>query len=50
MLVPEMNAGQLALELDRLMPDGRTVSRLNRIDGEPIEPHQILTRIEELST
>lgn len=45
-LVPEMNAGQLALEVERILgPD--KVARLNRIDGEPIGPGDIVRRIRE---
>ena len=40
-VVPEMNLGQLALEVERVA--GRhKVRRVNRIDGELIEPQQIL--------
>jgi len=40
-IVPEMNLGQLALEVERVA--GRhKVRRVNRIDGEMIEPQQIL--------
>ena len=47
-LVPEMNAGQLALEVERLI--GRPkVARLNRIDGEPIAPDDIIARVREIS-
>ncbi|HFQ15680.1 MAG TPA: 2-oxoacid:acceptor oxidoreductase subunit alpha [Rhodobacteraceae bacterium] len=46
-IVPEMNAGQLALEIERL--SDVPVSRLTRIDGEAISPAQILARIEEVS-
>jgi 2-oxoglutarate ferredoxin oxidoreductase subunit alpha len=46
-LVPEMNAGQLALEVERLA--GREkVARLNRLDGEPISPAEIADAIREL--
>jgi 2-oxoglutarate/2-oxoacid ferredoxin oxidoreductase subunit alpha len=47
-LVPEMNAGQLRLEVERVL---RTtpVSGLNRYDGEPIAPAQIAARVEELA-
>jgi len=48
-LVPEMNAGQLSLEIERLVPAGVTVSPLNRIDGEPVSPQEIAARIEELA-
>ncbi|MCP5026925.1 MAG: 2-oxoacid:acceptor oxidoreductase subunit alpha [Actinomycetia bacterium] len=47
-LVPEMNAGQLALELDRHVGPGSVVDRLGRIDGEVIEPVQILDQLVEL--
>lgn len=48
-VVPEMNAGQLILEVERLCPDTTTVTGINRYDGEPIQPDEILSRIEELS-
>jgi len=47
-LVPEMNAGQLILEVERLCPDAVTVSGINRFDGEPINPGEILEKIEEI--
>jgi 2-oxoglutarate ferredoxin oxidoreductase subunit alpha len=48
-LVPEMNAGQLILEIERLCPDAVTVSGINRFDGEPINPGEVLDRIKEIS-
>ena len=48
-LVPEMNAGQLILEIERLCPDAVTVSGINRFDGEPINPGEVLEKIEEIS-
>ncbi len=47
-LVPEMNAGQLALEVERLAGARGKVARLNRIDGEPIAPLEIAARVREL--
>jgi 2-oxoglutarate ferredoxin oxidoreductase subunit alpha len=47
-LVPEMNAGQLVLEVERVLRGARVVG-LNRYDGEPITPAQIATRIEQLA-
>ena len=45
-VVPEMNMGQLALEVERVV--GRhKVRRVNRADGEMIQPAQILAAIEE---
>ncbi|MBC7235728.1 MAG: 2-oxoacid:acceptor oxidoreductase subunit alpha [Chloroflexi bacterium] len=44
-IVPEMNLGQMALEVERVL--GRSkVRRVNRVDGELIEPRQILEAIE----
>ncbi len=47
-LVPEMNAGQLALEVERIVGPKR-VARLNRIDGEPITPNDIVRRVREIA-
>ncbi|MBS1269804.1 MAG: 2-oxoglutarate oxidoreductase subunit KorA [Gammaproteobacteria bacterium] len=47
-LVPEMNAGQLIYEIQRLTPPGVPVAGFNRLDGEPITPRQIAERVEEL--
>jgi 2-oxoglutarate ferredoxin oxidoreductase subunit alpha len=45
-IVPEMNLGQLALEVERVA--GRhKVRRVNRIDGQMIQPVEILNRIQE---
>ncbi|MBF0280573.1 MAG: 2-oxoacid:acceptor oxidoreductase subunit alpha [SAR324 cluster bacterium] len=46
-LVPEMNTGQLILEIERHCPDATRVVPLNRFDGEPIAPVQILKKIKE---
>ncbi|MCP4935973.1 MAG: 2-oxoacid:acceptor oxidoreductase subunit alpha [bacterium] len=46
-IVPEMNAGQLALEIERLCQSEQIVERLNRIDGEALEPGEILQKIGE---
>ncbi|MEZ5727958.1 MAG: hypothetical protein R3E48_08230 [Burkholderiaceae bacterium] len=47
MLVPEMNAGQLRLEVERVLRE-LPVAGLNRIDGEPIAPAEIAARAEAL--
>ena len=45
-IVPELNLGQLALEVERVA--GRhKVRRVNRADGEMLTPQQILAAIEE---
>lgn len=46
-LVPEMNQGQLVLEVERLFNNHVPVHRLNRFDGEAISPEQIKQSIEE---
>ena len=48
-LVPEMNAGQLVLEIERICGHGIAVAGLNRIDGQPIDPSQISNRIREMA-
>jgi len=48
-LVPEMNAGQLILEIERLCDDSTTVTGINRFDGETIKPNEVLAKIEELN-
>jgi 2-oxoglutarate ferredoxin oxidoreductase subunit alpha len=45
-VVPEMNLGQLALEVERVV-GRRKVRRVNRADGETITPRRILEAIEE---
>lgn len=46
-LVPEMNAGQLILEIERLCSDATQVIGINKFDGEPITPIEVLSGIEE---
>lgn len=48
-IVAEMNAGQLVLEIERLCGGAAQVESLARIDGEPIEPTEIEAKIRELS-
>ena len=48
-LVPEMNAGQLRFEVERLCAGAVTVAGLNRIDGEPIDPDQIAAALTDLA-
>ena len=44
-IVPEMNLGQLALEVERVV-GRRKVVRVNRADGQMIDPQEILEAIE----
>ena len=48
-IVPEMNAGQLVLEIERIVAGKAPVTGINRIDGEPISPAEVLDLIEELA-
>jgi 2-oxoglutarate ferredoxin oxidoreductase subunit alpha len=48
-LVPEMNLGQLCLEVERHCAPSGGVQRLGRVDGQPIAPSEILEHIVELS-
>jgi len=48
-IVAEMNAGQLVLEIERLCAESTAVESIARIDGEPIEPAEIGAKIRELS-
>jgi 2-oxoglutarate ferredoxin oxidoreductase subunit alpha len=45
-IVPEMNLGQLALEVERIVGRAR-VRRVNRADGQMITPEEILVAIQE---
>ncbi len=47
-LVAEMNAGQLNLEIERHCSANTSVVSLNRIDGEPIAPADILSKAQSL--
>jgi len=46
-LVPEMNAGQLSLEVERIL-GGKRVDAIHRYNGEPITPAEIAERAESL--
>ncbi len=44
-IVPEMNLGQLVLEVERVL-GGSRVRRVNRVDGDLVSPQQILEAVE----
>jgi 2-oxoglutarate ferredoxin oxidoreductase subunit alpha len=48
-IVPEMNLGQLVLEVERVVAGRCPVHRVNRVTGEPIPPDDILAKIVELA-
>lgn len=46
-IVPELNLGQLAGEVERCLEGRATLHQLNRVDGGLITPDQVLAAIEE---
>ncbi len=49
-LVPEMNLGQMAHEVEWASRFKAEVVKINRVDGEPINPMEILSKIKEVSS
>jgi 2-oxoglutarate ferredoxin oxidoreductase subunit alpha len=49
-IVPEMNLGQMAHEVEWACRGKVDVIKVNRIDGEPINPQQVLDAIVEVSS
>lgn len=47
-IVPEMNQGQLVLEVERLLVRDLPVIGLNKFDGEAISPDEIATKVREV--
>jgi 2-oxoglutarate ferredoxin oxidoreductase subunit alpha len=47
-VVPELNLGQIAHEVEWAVGRDARVHRLSRVDGELIRPHQILQKIVEV--
>jgi 2-oxoglutarate ferredoxin oxidoreductase subunit alpha len=47
-LVPEMNLGQMVLEVDRLCSKHTKIEKLNKVNGEIIYPEEIVAKIEEV--
>lgn len=47
-IVPEMNQGQLVLEIERLLARDVPVIPLNRFDGEAISPEEIAAKVREV--
>ncbi len=47
-IVPEMNQGQLVLEVERLLARDLPVFPLNRFDGEAISPEEIANKVKEV--
>jgi 2-oxoglutarate ferredoxin oxidoreductase subunit alpha len=47
-VVPEMNLGMCSLEIERCAQGKAQILGINRVDGEPINPEQILVKIKEV--
>ena len=45
LVVPEMNLGQFVLEVRRIVGREMTIDQVNRTDGEPITPDQIIAAV-----
>ena len=46
-LVPEMNLGQIVLEVERVVAGKSAVRHLGRVDGELFTPQEILSALKE---
>ena len=47
--VPEMNMGQMILEIERIVKDNCPVVGINKFNGEIITPEEIISKIEEVT-
>ncbi len=47
-VVPEMNLGQMNLEVERVVKGACPVVHIGRVDGEPINPGQIMDKVKEV--
>jgi 2-oxoglutarate ferredoxin oxidoreductase subunit alpha len=47
-VVPEMNLGQMVLEVERVTKGSCTIGFIGRVDGEPINPGQIMDKVKEV--
>ena len=48
-VVPEMNLGQMIHEVQRCIDGRAKVAGVNRVDGDPITPEDILAKIREVA-
>ncbi len=46
-VVPEMNLGQMILEVERVTQRVCPIEGIGRVDGEPITPAQIVAKVKE---
>ncbi len=47
-VVPEMNLGQMILEVERIVKDTCKLAGVNRVDGDPLTPAQIIAQVKEV--
>ncbi len=47
-VVPEMNLGQMIYEVDRVSRGNCAIAGVHRVDGEPINPAQIIAKVKEV--
>lgn len=47
-IVPEMNLGMCSLEIERCAQGKAQILGINRVDGEPINPEQIIEKMKEV--
>ncbi len=48
MVVAEMNLGQMVFEVERIVKNTCKLGRVNRVDGEPINPTEIMNQVKEV--
>lgn len=47
-IVPEMNLGQMIVEVDRVAQGRCTIDGVHRVDGDPLNPGQIIAKVKEV--
>ena len=48
MVVPEMNLGQMIFEVERIVKNDCKLAGVNRVDGDPLTPNQIIAQVKEV--
>ena len=48
MVVAEMNLGQMVFEVERVVKNTCKLGKVNRVDGEPINPTEIMDQVKEV--
>jgi 2-oxoglutarate ferredoxin oxidoreductase subunit alpha len=47
-VVPELNLGQIAHEVEHASAGNAKVHKVNKINGDPINPNEILAKLKEM--